>query len=183
MLTDRQLNRFFRRVEDSSGCWLTTFHKNHHGYSTVSVRDKDTGERFWLAHRLMYAHFVGDVPAGHQLDHLCRNRACVNPTHLEVVTCVENVRRGILGVLRTEEYSRRRAEIQRGKRWRMSDAARERHRAAHRARSERQTHCKRGHAFDEVNTYRDKHGARSCLTCRREASLRWHRSSVQNKAA
>lgn len=46
------------------------------------------------AHRISYEHFTGPIPAGLHLDHLCRNRACVNPEHCEPVTCRENVRRG-----------------------------------------------------------------------------------------
>ena len=50
--------------------------------------------RRWLAHRASYELFVGAIPEGLELDHLCRNRMCVNPAHLEPVTHRENIIRG-----------------------------------------------------------------------------------------
>ncbi len=57
-----------------------------------------------LAHRFAYETFKGSIPKGLEIDHLCRNRKCVNPNHLEVVTRSENHRRGLLGVLRNQPY-------------------------------------------------------------------------------
>jgi hypothetical protein len=51
-------------------------------------------------HRWVWEHLVGPIPAGKQLDHLCRNRGCANPDHLSVVTPRENVRRGASGKLK-----------------------------------------------------------------------------------
>lgn len=67
---------------------------NPHGY----VRVKVGGSRLAVhAHRLAYEAVKGPIPAGLQIDHLCRVRNCVNPDHLEAVTQQENVRRGRVG--------------------------------------------------------------------------------------
>jgi len=74
------------------GCWLWTACKNQKGYGRFGI-----GNKTYLAHRVSYEMHVGPIPAGLQIDHLCRNRMCVNPDHLEVVTTQENTRRGNAG--------------------------------------------------------------------------------------
>ncbi|MCA1572428.1 MAG: HNH endonuclease [Chloroflexi bacterium] len=59
----------------------------------------DNSRRSVLAHRWSYETFVGPIPEALALDHLCRNRSCVNPEHLEPVTAGENIRRGETGLL------------------------------------------------------------------------------------
>lgn len=54
------------------------------------------------AHRLAYELAKGEIPSGLQIDHLCRNRRCCNPEHLEAVTRLENVRRGMAGTVRRD---------------------------------------------------------------------------------
>src|SRR5690554_7064866 len=66
------------------------------GYSQLGVR-RDGKTKTLYGHRVMYESFVGPIPEGLHLDHLCRNRACVRPDHLEPVTNKENVHRGLAG--------------------------------------------------------------------------------------
>lgn len=111
------------RVDADTGCWLWIGY-THRGYAQIHSR---------RGHRVTYELFVGAIPEGLEIDHLCANVGCINPAHLEPVTHDENMRR----------------------------------------RAERQTHCKRGHEFNESNTYRypGKDGSvrRCCRACNRMA--------------
>jgi hypothetical protein len=81
------------RVEISeNGCWEWKLSSGSHGYPQGSI-EHITGQRVSLAHRLSYQAFVGEIPEGAQVDHLCRNRNCVRPDHLEAVSQQVNIRR------------------------------------------------------------------------------------------
>jgi hypothetical protein len=85
-LTDRYVERDcgFR-----TPCWVWTGCRIYSGYGRLSVAGK-----LVLAHRYAYELLRQPIPAGLTLDHLCRNRACINPEHLEPVSVAENTRRG-----------------------------------------------------------------------------------------
>lgn len=88
--------RWFDRARIGDECWEWCGPKNRKGYGTIHNPNGST-----LAHRVGWQLVNGNVPVGMELDHLCRNRACVRPSHLEAVTHYENIMRGELGHLHT----------------------------------------------------------------------------------
>lgn len=86
--------RFADKVRvEASGCHVWTGGKTLGGYGNFGYETAHRGGKQDLAHRWIYEHTVGPIPAGYDIDHLCRNRACVNVEHLEPVTRQENIRR------------------------------------------------------------------------------------------
>ncbi len=89
-LRPAQEARFWSKVDAEGDCWLWTGALQSSGYGNLSLDKK-----WYVAHRVAYAILVGNPPSGVDLDHLCRNRRCVNPDHLEPVTRSTNLRRGV----------------------------------------------------------------------------------------
>jgi HNH endonuclease len=88
-------DRWWLRVNRDApgGCWEWIGAKWARGYG---IFIQPGTQKHLAAHRWGYEHLVGPIPEGLELDHLCRNRSCVNPAHLEPVTHLENVRRGLV---------------------------------------------------------------------------------------
>lgn len=83
--------RFWAKVDrrGPTECWEWRGARQPNGYGHLMV-DK----RWWMAHRYAYTITLGPIPDGLTIDHLCRNRPCVNPVHLEAITMGENTSRG-----------------------------------------------------------------------------------------
>lgn len=125
--------RFWEKVEvNSHGCWFWTAHVSPSGYGRFSVDGRTA-----YAHRVAYELAVGQIPVGLQIDHLCSNKRCVRPDHLEVVTNAENTRRAAV----------RRREVG----------------VVHHGRQER---CQRGHALTGENRYVAPCGQGHCRKCK-----------------
>ena len=78
-------DRFWSKVEKTEDCWNWTAQLTENGYGHFKAWRSDAWKKV-RAHRVSYEMAVGPIPTDFQVDHLCGNRRCVNPTHLEAVT-------------------------------------------------------------------------------------------------
>jgi len=185
---------FSQLIIDPSGCLLWTGSTRGGGYGRIKISG-----RSYAVHRLVYEMFAGPIPAGLEVDHLCKNRICCNVAHLEAVTPrVNNVRSTSPSAINTTKTycakghefdllntrftpsGRRACRI-------CSRAFTAKHNARKRAESGRpfgriyvrKTHCNSGHEFDEANTYWTKDGRRQCRECNRiQQALRRELTSI-----
>jgi hypothetical protein len=192
----RPLDRRFDEMTQKSGsCWLWTGGLTRDGYGVFWVNRKQRRP----AHRWSYEHFVGPIPEGLQIDHLCRVRRCVNPDHLEPVTNRENILRGDtfaaangrkthcpkghpyegenLYEIRGERRCRacnRAAALSYQRRWYGAQAERVNKRrrelnAIRAASRPKKTHCRHGHELTEGN----QTPYRRCRSCSLDAKKRY----------
>lgn len=178
---------FWARVAKSDGCWEWTGSITAGGYGNLR-----RGGRNDYAHRVSYRLSVGEIADGLVIDHLCRNRRCVRPDHLEAVTSAENIRRGAgpYGSVRkvcinghditkpenvyTQPNGNHRCQVCASE----TNAARTMaRRAAGDRRKILRTHCINGHAFDDENTYIAPGGTRSCRACARLRAVEYRKAA------
>lgn len=115
------------------GCWPWVGARTTAGYGLYR---HPVGRRVYRAHRWVYEQLAGKIPAGYQCHHRCKNKLCVNPAHIELVTASEHQ-------LRHPGRSGRQGEYQESK-----------------------THCPQGHPYSGVNLYLKPKGGRECRICR-----------------
>lgn len=153
MLTADQFLRFEAKVfpEPMSGCWLWDAAADQNGYGQFHV----SMSKRQHAHRVAYEHYKGPIPDGLQIDHLCRNRSCVNPDHLEAVTISENCRRSSCWHHLINNPSN------------MS------------VRNAQKTECSKGHALDRVCKTT---GRRYCSTCNKANGEKYRATNPNFKA-
>jgi hypothetical protein len=129
--------RMKTRATRSGECWEFVGALDH-GYGRIAFNGRTS-----LVHRVAFELLVGPIPPGLDLDHLCRNRACWNPEHLQPVTRAENLRRGVNVAVAVRQV----ADLNRSK-----------------------THCAHGHPFSQSNTYIRPNGNRACVICQKRRS-------------
>lgn len=157
-MTSEIENFIFARAipEPNSGCWLWVLAVNKDGYGKLKKNRKSL-----IAHRFTYEQLVGPIPAGLEIDHLCTNKSCVNPAHLEPVPTKVNI----------ERMHKRRPEAK----TRLGRIARERRDA--------RTHCPQGHPYSGDNLRIAPSGQQVCKTCTRENMRRYRQPANDEKEA
>jgi hypothetical protein len=141
-------------VDAASGCWNWTGATYPNGYGNTKIPGT---RKFCMAHRLAYRIFRGEVSDSLVLDHLCGNRACVNPDHLEPVTQGENLRRAG-SIARVVALAKTRGAT---------------------------PACAKGHPLsgDNLYTYPNNPTHRGCQTCMREYRKRYHQARKTKRTA
>lgn len=167
--------RFRAGLDTSAGpdaCWPWTRGHDGGGYGMFHVDG-----RVDRTHRIAYRLAFGSIPDGFTIDHLCRNRGCGNPRHLEAVTHSENVRRG--APFRRKEFCIRghRLADTRNKQGNCQSCVTLAHlRWYHRTKQLKgrlHTICRNGHPLSGDNLTVLSGGQRKCVTCARARSRRW----------
>ena len=142
-----------------------------HGYGHLSFNRQNN----MLAHRVAYEPTKGPIPEGLTIDHLCRNRGCINPEHLEAVTMGVNNLRGESASAKNARalfckngHPLEKAKPGKARRCRLCNLEWQRQRRVDKkALKPPRTHCKHGHKLTQENIYTNPHGRQFCRRCMR----------------
>ena len=178
-------------------CWLWTGARWQNGYGMFYLDGRQVG-----AHRTAYRLLVGEIPVGLVIDHLCRIHRCVNVSHLEAVTVLENTRRGVTADVASARHAARThfscgcplegntTTSKQGTRS-CTRCLREyrrvyyqEHRKPKRQSHPREaiTHCVNGHLLNGENLRLTKSGSRACIECAQRRSREYMRRKRGHKA-
>lgn len=145
------IETFWTKVQFSGFCWHYGDYK-YTNHTNISLNGKATG-----VHTVAYEYLMGKVPLGLELDHLCYNKRCVNPDHLEPVTHAENIRRAWARKKEHEQGMFKGAGL----------------------RSTSEGQCRQGHTLAEVGVLHSKRSSGrlrlKCKQCQKEIQARWRR--------
>lgn len=126
-------------INPNTGCWIWQGFIDPDGYARSEIR----GGKNKFVHRISYEAFIGKIDKGMSIDHICRNRKCCNPQHLQTLSIKDNLFSG-------NSIS---------------------------AINKRKTHCKRGHEFNEENTYIIRK-SRVCKECAKIGMIKYKNNKI-----
>jgi hypothetical protein len=152
----KSYERFLSRVSIAkNGCWVMSGWHDRDGYAHFHKQKKQS-----KAHRISYEWHKTKIPVGLTIDHLCKNKGCVNPEHLEAVTASENAKRH-----NAQGYKNWWASLaDNQKKQFVENACRKASQKAAKLKKAA-THCKRGHEWLPETTYISPQGVRRCNVC------------------
>lgn len=160
----KSYERFLQRISISdSGCWQMTGLHDRDGYAHFHKSKRQS-----KAHRISYEFHSGLIPAGLTIDHLCKNKGCVNPEHLEAVTAQENASRH-----KAEGYKQWWAALSDAEKTMFVERSSRKASQIAAVKKLAATHCKRGHEWKPETTYIvSSTGHRRCNICFAEVQKR-----------
>ena len=160
----KSYERFLQRISISnSGCWQMTGWHDRDGYAHFHKSKRQS-----KAHRISYEFHNGLIPAGLTIDHLCKNKGCVNPEHLEAVTAQENASRH-----NAEGYKQWWSALSNEDRAAFVEKSGKKASQIAAAKKLAATHCRRGHEWKPETTYIvPSNGSRRCNVCFAEVQKR-----------
>lgn len=196
-------------VDNSTGCHISTYSTGSHGYAQIGWKTAHV-RRCVTAHRAVWVYAHGPIPEAMTIDHMCKNRRCVNVEHLRLLTNYENARRTDgrdwpLGrcanghpnsFLELFPDGRVHCGICAREIWKGADERKRRvkkvkpepkpqnkvKKVKPKTKKPPRTHCKRGHEKSEQNTYLRPDGRKECLPCKQVLAHKWHSYSSGSQA-